>query len=205
MNQLAFVGFVIFILEISYSLGSPCNETSAAVRAKRSHHSRCCNDGFEDSVNHEKVVSVRRQCAEEMGITEMSEEELLKNRETLVCLIECITKKHALADEKGDLLHEDLAKALKQHFSVAEWKTPLLDDFIKECFDYAEAEHEKHSDESGKCNPEGFHFGYCLWRHFTLACPEEMQDDSERCESIRGKLKSDESVSVWNADINERK
>ncbi|XP_055534859.1 uncharacterized protein LOC129724194 [Wyeomyia smithii] len=203
MTKKALVAFAILIVQFGFCLGTPCNGTTSSVRAKRNPPSRCCNDGFEDSVNHEKVVAVRRQCAEEMGITEMSEEELLKNRETLVCLIECITKKHALADENGDVLHEDLAKALKEHFSVAEWKTPLLDEFIHECFEYAEAEHEKHSEEGGKCNPEGFHFGYCLWRHFTLACPEEMQDDSERCESIRGKLKSDESVSVWNADIDE--
>ncbi|XP_065073557.1 uncharacterized protein LOC135697699 isoform X2 [Ochlerotatus camptorhynchus] len=173
-------------------------------RFRRSPSARCCNDGFEDSMNHEKVVAVRRTCAEELGLNEMSDE-LLKSRENLVCLVECIAKKHELADETGDLRHEDLAKALKEHFSVAEWKVPLVDDFIKQCFDHAEEEHEKHAPEEGKCNPEGFHFSYCLWRHFTLACPEEMQDDSERCESIRGKLKSDEKISFWNNDIDETK
>ncbi|XP_021707988.1 uncharacterized protein LOC5567431 isoform X1 [Aedes aegypti] len=200
MNKLILVAIVATV-----AIGTSQAFVPVFHRFRRSPSVRCCNDGFEDSINHEKVVAVRRTCAEELGLNEMSEEELLKNRENLVCLVECIAKKHELADETGDLLHEDLAKALKEHFSVAEWKAPLLDDFIKQCFDHAEEEHEKHPTEEGKCNPEGFDFSYCLWRHFTLACPEELQDDSERCEAIRGKLKSDEDVGFWNNDLDETK
>ncbi|XP_058833859.1 uncharacterized protein LOC131691462 [Topomyia yanbarensis] len=203
--KIAIVVLVILGIVTGPVFASPCNGTSVAYRARRSPPSRCCNDGFEDSLNHEKVLAVRSECVVELGLTEMPEEELVKNGETVACLIECVTKKHELADEHGDLLHEDLAKAVKDHFSVAEWKAPLLDGIIAECFKFAEEQHEEHPSEDGKCNPEGFYFSYCLWKSFTLACPEEMQDDSERCESIRGKLKSNEKVEHWNADIDEAK
>ncbi|XP_058463568.1 uncharacterized protein LOC131437914 [Malaya genurostris] len=201
MNKIVIKVLVILAVVTGPGYATPCNETSASYRSHRSPPLRCCKDGFEESLNHEKVQVVRRECAEELGLTAMSEDELLKNRKGLVCLIECITKKHDLADEKGELLQEDLAKALKEHFSIAEWKVPLLDGIISECFQFAEEEHEKHSSDDGTCNPEGFHFGYCLWRKFTLACPEEMQDDSEHCESIRGKLKSNDTEGLWNAHI----
>ncbi|XP_055591679.1 uncharacterized protein LOC129743623 [Uranotaenia lowii] len=198
------VGLIFVVLSIGLAAGF-VPSLLELHRVRRSPSIRCCNDGFEDTVNHEKIVAVRRECAEELGLNEMSEEELVSNRDNLVCLLECIVKKHDLADEKGDLLHDDLAEALKEHFQAAEWKAPLIDGFIKECFDHAEHEHEEEGTEEGKCNPEGFHFAYCLWRQFTLACPEEMQDGSEKCDTIRGKLKSNENVSFWHNDFEESK
>uniref|UniRef100_A0A1Q3FRW7 Putative odorant-binding protein n=1 Tax=Culex tarsalis TaxID=7177 RepID=A0A1Q3FRW7_CULTA len=201
----SFLALVVLVAVCCTGDASPTSQNSTGLRQRfrRNASARCCNDGFEDSENHAKVTEVRHECAEELGLSEMSEEELLKDREHLICLIECITKKHDLADEHGNLHHEDLEKAVHEHFSVAEWKAPLLDGFIKECFDEAEDEHSHHETEEGKCNEEGFQFAYCLWRHFTLACPEELQDKSERCEGIRSKLASNEKVSFWNNDIDE--
>ncbi|XP_055627361.1 uncharacterized protein LOC129769262 [Toxorhynchites rutilus septentrionalis] len=204
MGKVLAIFLAVVVIEFCEGFASPPALASVFRRSRRSSSFRCCNDGFDDTANHEKFTGIRQECAEELKLSEMSEDELLNNHENLYCLIECISKKYELADDQGNMLHEAMTEAVKEHFSVVEWKVPLLDEFIKDCFDYAEEEHVKHStEEEGKCNAEGFHFAYCLWKSFTLACPDEMRDDSERCESIRDKLNSNERVSFWNNDIAE--
>nr|QXO35795.1 odorant binding protein Obp57 [Anopheles merus]QXO35797.1 odorant binding protein Obp57 [Anopheles merus] len=173
-----------------------------APRMKRGATMRCCNDGFEKSEVHAKFAEVRTACMEELGLGETTHEELIKNREHLNCITECIAKKEGIADEGGALLHTDLAKVVLEHMSTIEWKVPLAEGFIQQCFDEVELTDGAFvpSDEA-KCNPEGFDFVFCLWRQFTLACPEEFRDDSEKCVELRDKLTNKEDVSDLHDDI----
>ncbi|KFB47219.1 AGAP011368-PA-like protein [Anopheles sinensis] len=171
-------------------------------RTRRHASMRCCNDGFDKSEVHAKFAEIKEGCVTELDLAEVPHEELFKNHEHLHCITECIVKKEGIADENGALFHTDLASAVEQHMSSVEWKVPLVAGFVKQCFDQVD---EKHSGfaptEEAKCNPEGFEFVVCLWRHFTLACPEEFRDDSEKCTELREKLTNNESLAELESDV----
>ncbi|XP_058130655.1 uncharacterized protein LOC131286866 [Anopheles ziemanni] len=174
----------------------------SAPRTRRHAPMRCCNDGFDKSEVHAKFAEIKEGCVTELGLAEVPHEELFKNRENLHCITECIAKKEGIADETGALLHTDLASAVEQHMSSVEWKVPLVAGFVKQCFDQVD---EKHSGfaptDEAKCNPEGFEFVVCLWRQFTLSCPEEFRDDSEQCIELREKLTNNESLDELESDV----
>uniref|UniRef100_A0A182MX41 Uncharacterized protein n=1 Tax=Anopheles culicifacies TaxID=139723 RepID=A0A182MX41_9DIPT len=173
-----------------------------APRVRRDASMRCCNDGFDQSEVHAKFAEIRAACVGELGLAEVPHEEMMKNHEHLHCITECIAKKEGLADETGALVHEDLAKVVTEHMSTIEWKVPLAEGFVKQCFDEVEATDGAFvpSDEA-KCNPEGFDFVFCLWRQFTLSCPEEFRDDSDKCVELREKLANKEDVSGLHDEI----
>ncbi|XP_053679724.1 uncharacterized protein LOC128730676 [Anopheles nili] len=172
------------------------------ARVRRDASMRCCNDGFDKSEIHAKFAEIRAACVEELSLQEISHEELVKNREHLNCITECIVKKEGIADENGELLHTDLAKVVVEHMSTIEWKVPLAEGFVKQCFDEVEEAHSSFvpTDEA-TCNPEGFDFVFCLWRQFTLACPEEFRDDSERCNELREKLMNKDDVTEIHSGV----
>uniref|UniRef100_A0A182QNQ2 Uncharacterized protein n=1 Tax=Anopheles farauti TaxID=69004 RepID=A0A182QNQ2_9DIPT len=165
-------------------------------RIRRDASMRCCNDGFDQSEIHAKFAEVRTGCIQELGLGDVPHEEMIKNRENLNCVTECIARKEGIADETGALVHEDLSKVVLEHMSTIEWKVPLAEGFVKQCFDEVDAAHSDFAPtDEAKCNPEGFEFVFCLWRHFTLSCPEEFRDDSEHCVELRNKLANKEDVS----------
>ncbi|XP_050067538.1 uncharacterized protein LOC126556327 [Anopheles maculipalpis] len=173
-----------------------------APRVRRDASMRCCNDGFDQSEIHAKFAEIRTACIGELGLGEVSHEEMMKNREHLNCITECIAKKEGIADENGELVHTDLARVVSEHMSTIEWKVPLAEGFIKQCFDEVEASDSAFvPSDDAKCNPEGFDFVFCLWRQFTLACPEEFRDDSDKCVELREKLSNKEDVSGLHDEI----
>ncbi|XP_049296938.1 uncharacterized protein LOC125770913 [Anopheles funestus] len=173
-----------------------------APRVRRDASMRCCNDGFDKSEIHAKFAEVRMACIGELGLGEVPHDEMMKNHEHLHCITECIAKKEGIADENGELIHTDLAKIVMEHMSTIEWKVPLAEGFIKQCFDEVEAADSAFEpSDDAKCNPEGFDFVVCLWRQFTLACPEEFRDDSEKCVELREKLSNKEDVSGLHDEI----
>uniref|UniRef100_A0A182W1Q3 Uncharacterized protein n=1 Tax=Anopheles minimus TaxID=112268 RepID=A0A182W1Q3_9DIPT len=173
-----------------------------APRVRRDASMRCCNDGFDQSEIHAKFAEIRNACVGELGLADVPHEEMVKNREHLNCVTECIAKKEGIADESGALVHTDLTKVVTEHMSTIEWKVPLAEGFIKQCFDEVEAADSAFvPGDEAKCNPEGFDFVFCLWRQFTLSCPEEFRDDSDKCVELRDKLTNKEDVSGLHDDI----
>uniref|UniRef100_A0A182N394 Uncharacterized protein n=1 Tax=Anopheles dirus TaxID=7168 RepID=A0A182N394_9DIPT len=112
-----------------------------ASRVRRHAAMRCCNDGFDQSEIHAKFAEVRTGCIQELGLEAVPHEEMMKNRENLNCVTECIAKKEGIADEAGALVHTDLSKAVLEHMSTIEWKVPLAEGFVKQCFDEVDAAH----------------------------------------------------------------
>uniref|UniRef100_A0A182Y733 Uncharacterized protein n=1 Tax=Anopheles stephensi TaxID=30069 RepID=A0A182Y733_ANOST len=194
--------FVGLLVVVSVVAAGRFERSVFGSRVRRDASMRCCNDGFDKSEIHAKFAEIRTACIGELGLGEVSHEEMMKNREHLNCITECIAKKEGIADETGALVHTDLAKVVTEHMSTIEWKVPLAEGFIKQCFDEVESTDGAFvpSDEA-KCNPEGFDFVFCLWRQFTLSCPEEFRDDSDKCVELREKLSNKEDVSGLHDEI----
>uniref|UniRef100_A0AAG5DQR0 Uncharacterized protein n=1 Tax=Anopheles atroparvus TaxID=41427 RepID=A0AAG5DQR0_ANOAO len=193
---------IVFCLLLAAVTAARFDRSIFGSRIRRHAPMRCCNDGFEMSEVHAKFAAIREGCVKDLGLEEVPHDELFKNHANLHCITECIVKMEGIADENGAMLHTDLAKAVEEHLSSVEWKVPLVAGFVKQCFDEVD---EKHSGftptEEAKCNPEGFDFVFCLWRQFTLSCPEEFRDDSEKCTELREKLTNNESFGDLHSDV----
>ncbi|XP_049540512.1 uncharacterized protein LOC125954348 [Anopheles darlingi] len=195
--------FLLCLVVVAVAAGQ-FERSALAFRMRRHASMRCCNDGFETSEIHAKFEEIRQGCLQDLGLEGVPDEEIHKNREHLNCITECIVKKEAIAEENGALVHTDLAKVVQEHMSTIEWKVPLVDGFVKQCFDMVDEAHKDFQpSEEAKCNPEGFEFVFCLWRQFALSCPEEFRDNSERCTELREKLTNNENIGAWRSDVDE--
>ncbi|XP_052862102.1 uncharacterized protein LOC128268863 [Anopheles cruzii] len=195
---------ILVALMVVASVSARFDRVAIGARLRRGAPMRCCNDGFDTSEVHAKFEELRDGCMKDLALDGVPHEELVKSRENLNCITECIAKKEGIADENGALLHSDLAEAVREHMSSIEWKVPLVDGFVKQCFDTVDVAHAdfQPSDEA-KCNPEGFEFVFCLWRQFALTCPEEFRDGSEKCVELREKLTNDETADAFHNDVHE--
>uniref|UniRef100_A0A336N4P6 CSON006422 protein n=1 Tax=Culicoides sonorensis TaxID=179676 RepID=A0A336N4P6_CULSO len=170
---------------------------------KRQHfgrHNRCCNDGFERS---EEMKEIKRQCFAEVkkqrksrknddGLDVFSCEKVEKNKESVVCAMECVAKKQGTLTDDS-IPDVDAFKALmKKQYKEDAWQLKVVDEIVDICLADTAAKmalQRQNVTENSiqKCNPGPSIMAHCLWRQIVLRCPVELQDKSQQCQKMREK------------------
>ncbi|XP_055591674.1 uncharacterized protein LOC129743621 [Uranotaenia lowii] len=179
---------------------------SGEDKCKRQNKHKCCNDSNEE--NLDKIKELKKECYNEVKAKDeagtvqepidfFSCEKINKTKQDIVCTAECVGRKKNVIDEKGDLLAPAvLIPFVKENFAADAWQEPLIAGFVDTCLKEVADKKATRKDEY-RCNPASSHFGYCMWRQMTLACPKEMQESSKKCDKIREKLAKNEPVSMY--------
>ncbi|XP_058830642.1 uncharacterized protein LOC131689518 [Topomyia yanbarensis] len=175
-------------------------------KCKRQHKHKCCNDANGD--NLDMIKELKKQCFTEIKSKERTErgmmdpidmfscEKVKRAKEDMICALECVGRKKNVVDAKGNLLDPAvLIPFVKENFASDPWQEPLIAGTVDDCLREVAEKNEKA--EETRCNPSSAHFGYCMWRQFTLACPKGMQEASKKCDKVREKLANNEPVSMY--------
>ncbi|EDS42865.1 odorant-binding protein [Culex quinquefasciatus] len=187
---------------------SPAMADPADDKCKKQHHKhKCCNDANTD--NLDKIRDLKKQCFSEQKTKERSArgmidpvdmfncEKMNKTKQDLICAIECVGRKKSILDKDGNLLEATkLVPFVKENFAADPWQEPLVEGFVDTCLKEV-AEKMAAKTEEFRCNPASSHFGYCMWRQTTMACPKEKQEQSKKCEKIREKLANNEPITMF--------
>ena len=115
---------------------------------------------------------------------------LRHTKEEISCVMECVGQKFGAFDEKGDRIEDTdtFHKLLKDFLEIADWQLHLSDEFLAQCDREIKELEVKHVDEDLKCNPSASHYSYCMWKHFAMSCPTDLQIHSRRCERLKSGL-----------------
>ena len=113
---------------------------------------------------------------------------LKKMKETVICTMECVGKQAGALKDDGDMLDDkkDFRDKTNQFLVIADWQKEFSEEFSKSCEELVAT--QPREPEEGKCNPFAARYTYCMWRKFTLACPNSFMNNSKRCQKIRKSL-----------------
>ncbi|XP_069678838.1 uncharacterized protein [Periplaneta americana] len=163
------------------------------------HHRRfnlnCCGNSsviFKDFKDKEMMMKCFREVSEKVGYDHsnpndtdpFSCETLLRKKERVVCLSQCVARNKDLIDEAGNLKEEKIKQELKKH-GIEDWKQKIVDDAVVKCLE----EGKSVKVEEGKCNPANMSFGKCIWREVQMNCPAEHRSDTDMCKMLHEEMK----------------
>ncbi|XP_063695604.1 uncharacterized protein LOC134827008 [Culicoides brevitarsis] len=191
------------------------NSNAKEEKCKKPHfgrHNRCCNDGFEKS---EEMKALKKECFGEMKkhrksrkegdvadnmkddstLDVFSCEKVEKNKNNVVCAMECVAKKQGTLTDEGIPDVDKLKEIMKKQYKEDAWQLKHIDDFVDSCLAEVAAKMVMQkmnatttmTNEQSKCNAGPSIMAHCLWRKIVLNCPEELQDKSQQCQNMREK------------------
>ncbi|XP_055591680.1 uncharacterized protein LOC129743624 [Uranotaenia lowii] len=131
------------------------------------------------------VIEIQKQCAAQAGLPEdMNEEAMLKNRDKVACMHQCVMAKFNLTDSDGNLKFDPVVKGVKQYFNASQWEVPLKEALIDECYN-----ENKQAAKPDACNPMALSFGECLWKKIDAACKTPEGQGSGQCAAVQAQVK----------------
>ncbi|GAB0089473.1 hypothetical protein DMENIID0001_040160 [Sergentomyia squamirostris] len=167
---------------------SPLLEDDKRCKPKRSGW-MCCRDQIEKTDTHDKLKEMKKQCYQEIRANHddaepfdmFSCERLKRIKEDTECAKECIAKKLNFLDDNGDFREDFVKDFFRNDYTEAEWAKEKSDEVVGKCL--SEASNEKRSDDK-KCSSKPIKFYYCMWKEFSIRCPQDRKKDSRMCNRL---------------------
>ncbi|KAK4879052.1 hypothetical protein RN001_007198 [Aquatica leii] len=124
-------------------------------------------------------------------------EKIIKTRNNILCMTQCIAQKLKLADSIGNPLSEAIGNYISKKHSGT-WIAPLAKNITLKCVKQVKDITTSFLQNKTQtvCNPAFQELSFCLFKEVQMNCPKNLITSHRRCESFRMDSKDDVPLPV---------